>query len=45
MIILNFGKWTSKAGYLFVYERVFTNTMKATPICIMRFRHVGGFSN
>lgn len=41
MPVIKFGTWSHKAGCLFTYDRVFTNTMKPTPICIMHFRHVG----
>ena len=41
MPIIMFGKWSHKAGYVFLYDRVFTNTGKALPICIIHFRHVG----
>ena len=41
MITLHFGRWSTKAGYLFVHERVYTNTGRWTPICLTHFRHVG----
>lgn len=41
MLILKLGKWCHKAGYLFCYDRIYTNTGKWTPLCLMRFRHVG----
>lgn len=41
MIIIKLGTWCHKAGNLFCYDRVYTNTGKPTPIVIMRFRHVG----
>lgn len=41
MPIIYFGKWSHKAGYLFTYDRVYTNTCRATPIVIVHFRHVG----
>lgn len=41
MITLRFGRWSTKAGNLFVHERVYTNTGRWTPICLTYFRHVG----
>lgn len=45
MPVVMFGKWCSKAKKWFLYDRVYTNTGKWTPICVMRFRHVGRMPN
>ena len=41
MIWIRFGTWSYAADNLFVYERVFTNKGRPTPIVIVHFRHVG----
>ena len=41
MLIIMFGTWCHKAGYLFLYDRIYTNTGKWTPIVVVRFRHCG----
>ena len=41
MIWIKFGSWCHKAGSLFVYDRVYTNSGKPTPIVVVHFRHVG----
>ena len=41
MILIRFGLWCSKADNLFVYDRVYTNKGKPTPIVVVHFRHVG----
>lgn len=41
MIVLNFGKWRHKATSMFLYDRVYKNGYKWTPICLVRFRYVG----
>lgn len=41
MIWIKFGSWCHKVGNLFIYDRVYTNSGKPTPIVVVRFRHVG----
>lgn len=41
MIWIRFGTWCYAADNLFVYERVYTNKGRPTPIVIVHFRHVG----
>ena len=41
MVVIRFGKWVSKAGKIFKYERIFTNECKPLPLCVKKFRHVG----
>lgn len=41
MIIINFGKWCHKATGLFLYDRVYKDGYKWTPLCVVHFRYVG----
>lgn len=41
MLIINFGKWRHKATGLFLYDRVFKDGDKWTPLCMVYFRYVG----
>ena len=41
MVILNFGKWCHKATGLFLYDRVFKDGYRWTPLCVVHFRYVG----
>lgn len=41
MPVIKFGKWCHKATSMFVYERIYKDGYKWTPLCIMKFRYVG----
>lgn len=45
MIVIRFGKWCHKATSMYLYDRVFRNGCEWTPLCIKRFRYVGGRQN
>lgn len=36
MIVIKFGRWNYASLKRFTYERIYTNTGKWTPFCIMR---------
>lgn len=41
MVVLNFRKWRHKATGMFLYNRVYKDGFKWTPICVVCFRYVG----
>lgn len=40
MIILCFGKWSSRAGSIFLIERLYLYGYKWTPFCKISFRYL-----
>lgn len=42
MVVIRFGKWSSKATPMFTYDRVYRNGCEWTPFCIKKFRYVHG---
>lgn len=41
MIVIRFGLWRHKATSMFIYDRIYRDGDKWTPLCVKRFRYVG----
>lgn len=41
MIVIRFGVWRHKATSMFIYDRIYRDGYKWTPLCIKKFRYVG----
>ncbi len=39
MLWINFGKWNTKSTNLFIWERVFSNGKKWTPLIMSKIRY------
>ncbi len=40
MICIRFGRWDSKSGCMFLYERLYHRGYKWTPLCRVSFRYL-----
>lgn len=40
-VVIRFGTWVHKAGRIYCYDRIFSNSGKPTILCVKYYRHIG----